>query len=55
MQSDSNNFHLTEVDLLIGNHSQAKEKLGCKAETKVDELLKIMVNSNFKKILEKRY
>lgn len=46
-----NYFRPTEVDLLIGDSSKAKLKLGWEAETKLDELVKIMVGSDFKKVL----
>ena len=39
-------FRLTEVDLLIGNPAKAKEKLGWKAKTKFEELVKIMIDSD---------
>ena len=39
----------TEVDLLIGDASKAKAKLGWAAKTGVDELVKIMLESDLKK------
>jgi len=40
---------------LIGDASKAKDKLDWQAETKLEELVKIMVTSDFKKVLEKGY
>lgn len=48
-------FRPTEVDLLIGDPSKAKDKLGWQAETKLEELVKIMVESDLKKFLKKGY
>ncbi len=39
-------FRPTEVDSLIGNAAKAEEKLGWRAETKFEELVKIMVDSD---------
>jgi len=36
--------HSTEVDLLIGDYSKAKEKLGWEPKVKCDELVKIMID-----------
>jgi GDPmannose 4,6-dehydratase len=60
---DPNYYRPTEVDLLIGDPSKAKPcppifkagKLDWQAETKLDELVKIMVESDFKKVVEKGY
>jgi GDPmannose 4,6-dehydratase len=46
---DQRYFRPTEVDMLIGNPTKAKEKLGWKPETTFKELVKIMVMSDFKK------
>jgi len=48
-------FRPTEVDLLIGDSSKAKKKLGWEAKVKFDELVKIMVKADFEKILKKGY
>ena len=40
---DPNYFRPNEVDLLIGDSTKAKEKLGWKAETKLEELIQEMV------------
>ena len=43
-------FRPTEVDLLLGNATKAKEKLGWEAKTKFTDLAKIMVKSDFELI-----
>lgn len=52
---DPNYYRPTEVDLLIGDPSKAKQKLGWEAKTKLEELVEIMVHSDFQKVLEKGY
>jgi GDPmannose 4,6-dehydratase len=42
-------FRPAEVDLLIGNYTKAKNKLGWKPETKLPELLKLMIDEKIKK------
>ncbi|MDP4188351.1 MAG: GDP-mannose 4,6-dehydratase, partial [Bacteroidota bacterium] len=37
-------------DLLIGNASKAKEKLGWEPKTKFKDLVKIMINADYTKI-----
>ncbi len=39
-------FRPTEVDLLIGDSSKAEKKLGWKAKTKFDRLVKIMIDAD---------
>jgi GDPmannose 4,6-dehydratase len=46
---DPRYFRPTEVDLLIGNPSKAKEKLNWEPKTTFKELVKIMVHSDFEK------
>ena len=48
-------FRPTEVDLLIGNPTKAKEKLGWEAKTKFSELVSLMVKTDFEKVLIKGY
>jgi GDPmannose 4,6-dehydratase len=43
---DPDYFRPTEVDLLIGNPTKAREKLGWSAKTTVEDLAKIMVQSD---------
>ena len=46
-------FRPTEVDLLIGNPEKAKKNLGWEPKTKFSSLVKIMVESDYKKIKER--
>ncbi len=48
-------YRPTEVELLIGDSSKAEKLLGWKAKTKFDELVKIMANADFEKVLRKGY
>lgn len=43
-------FRPTEVDVLLGNPGKAKEKLGWVAKTKFENLVKVMVKSDFELI-----
>ncbi len=43
-------YRPTEVELLIGNPQKAKEELDWEAKTKLKELVKIMIKSDFEKI-----
>ncbi|MFA6329454.1 MAG: GDP-mannose 4,6-dehydratase [Candidatus Micrarchaeia archaeon] len=43
-------FRPTEVDLLVGDGSKAKQKLGWQAKTKFKELIRIMVDSDLSKL-----
>ncbi|MCO6474700.1 MAG: GDP-mannose 4,6-dehydratase [Melioribacteraceae bacterium] len=52
---DPNYYRPTEADLLIGDPSKAKTKIDWQAETKIEELVEILVESDFKKVLEKGY
>ncbi|HEX9739975.1 MAG TPA: GDP-mannose 4,6-dehydratase [Ignavibacteriaceae bacterium] len=52
---DPNYYRPTEVDLLIGDASKAKKLLGWKAKTKFSDLIKIMVKSDFEKVLMRGY
>lgn len=47
---DPRYFRPTEVDLLIGNASKAKEKLGWEPKTRFKDLVKIMINADYTKI-----
>lgn len=42
-------YRPTEVDLLVGDATKAKKLLGWKAETKFEELIKIMIDADLKK------
>ena len=52
---DRNYYRPTEVDLLIGDPSKAKKKLGWQPKTKFSELVKIMIKSDFRKVLKRGY
>ena len=47
---DPRYYRPTEVEILIGDASKAKEKLGWQPKVKFEELVKIMVQADFKKI-----
>jgi len=47
---DPKYFRPTEVDLLIGDYSKAKEKLGWEPKIKFNELVKIMVQADFNRL-----
>ena len=49
VEFDERYLRPTEVDLLIGDATKAKEKLGWVAKTSFDDLVKIMVESDLKK------
>jgi GDPmannose 4,6-dehydratase len=48
-------FRLTEVDLLIGDPTKAKEILGWQSQTKLEELVKVMVKSDWEKVKRRGY
>ena len=50
---DSKYYRPSEVNLLIGDISKAKDKLSWKPKIKFKELIKIMVNAD-KKLLEEK-
>jgi len=52
---DPNYYRPTEVDLLIGDSSKAKKLLGWKAKTKFGDLVKLMVKSDFEKVMMRGY
>lgn len=52
---DKNYYRPTEVDILIGDSSKAKEKLKWQPKVKFDELVKIMIKSDFNKVLRRGY
>jgi GDPmannose 4,6-dehydratase len=49
VEVDPNYYRPTEVDLLIGDATKAKEKLGWTPKYNLDELVKEMVNSDYNK------
>ena len=55
VEVDKKYFRPTEVDLLIGDASKAKAKLGWQPEVKFEELVKMMVESDYEKIKYRGY
>ncbi len=52
---DPDYYRPTEVDLLIGNPSKAKKILGWKAETKFNNLVKLMIKADLEKVMTRGY
>jgi len=52
---DPNYYRPTEVDLLVGNATKAKEKLGWEATIKFEELIKIMVQADLETVLKRGF
>ena len=52
---DPKYYRPTEVDSLIGNAHKAKNKLGWEAKINLEELVDLMVESDFKKIKKRGY
>ena len=50
IEVDPRYYRPTEVDILIGDVSKAKKELGWQSKVKFEELVKIMVKADFKKI-----
>lgn len=48
-------FRPTEVDILIGDASKAREKLGWSAKVKFDELARMMAISDYEKVLKRGF
>lgn len=55
VEVDRGYYRPTEVDLLIGDASKAKRKLGWKPKVKFKELVKIMTDSDFRKVMKRGY
>jgi len=55
VEVDPNYYRPTEVDLLIGNPKKANTELGWKAETRFEDLVKLMIKSDLDKILKRGY
>jgi len=53
--TDPNYYRPTEVDILIGNAAKAEAKLGWKARTKFEDLVKLMIKSDMDKVLVRGY
>tara|TARA_A100001011_G_scaffold394599_1_gene487376 strand:+ start:97 stop:1143 length:1047 start_codon:yes stop_codon:yes gene_type:complete len=52
---DPSYFRPTEVDILLGDSTKANKELGWKPKTKFNELVKIMVETDFKKIKKRQF
>ncbi|MDI6803869.1 MAG: GDP-mannose 4,6-dehydratase [Bacteroidota bacterium] len=48
-------YRPTEVDLLIGDASKAKQLLGWEAKVKFEELVKLMVKADYEKVVKRGY
>jgi len=48
VEIDANYFRPAEVDLLIGDYSKAKQKLGWQPKTTFNELVKLMVDADIR-------
>ncbi len=55
IEIDARYFRPTEVDILMGDASKAKEKLGWEAKVGFEELVKMMVEGDLKNIFERAY
>jgi GDPmannose 4,6-dehydratase len=55
VEIDKNYYRPTEVDVLIGDSSKAKEKLGWQSKVKFTELVKIMIKSDFQKVIKRGF
>ncbi len=55
IEVDPRYFRPTEVDLLLGDPSKAGEKLGWKAKTSFEELVKEMVAADIERFLKEKY
>jgi len=54
VQIDPHYFRPAEVDLLVGDSSKARKKLGWEAKTKFNELVKLMVDEDVRRLREHR-
>ena len=52
---DKKYFRPTEVDLLVGDPSKAQKELGWEAKTDLENLVDLMVRSDFEKIKERGF
>ncbi|MFC2133396.1 GDP-mannose 4,6-dehydratase [Bacteroidota bacterium] len=55
VEVSSGYYRPTEVDILIGDYSKAKEKLGWEPKTKFEDLIKMMTKADFEQILRRGY
>jgi len=52
---DPNYYRPTEVDLLIGDAAKAEEEIGWKAETKFEDIIRLMIKSDMEKVLKRGF
>ncbi|MDD2340094.1 MAG: GDP-mannose 4,6-dehydratase, partial [Methanosarcina sp.] len=52
VEVDPGYYRPTEVELLIGDSSKARKKLGWKPKVRLEELVKIMVKSDEEEVLK---
>jgi len=55
VEIDPNYYRPTEVDLLIGDAAKAEKEIGWKAETKFEELVRLMIKSDMEKVLKRGF
>ena len=55
VEVDPRYFRPTEVDILVGDYSKAKEKLGWFPRTKFKDLVKMMVDHDLKLAILEKY
>jgi GDPmannose 4,6-dehydratase len=55
VEIDPNYYRPTEVELLVGDATKAKKKLGWSAKTKFADLVKMMVKADFEKVKKRGY
>ena len=55
VEINPNYYRPTEVDILIGDPSKAKSLLGWNPKIKFNELVKLMIESDFKKVLKRGF
>jgi GDPmannose 4,6-dehydratase len=55
VEVDKGYYRPTEVDILIGNAGKAAKKLGWKPKVKFAELVRIMAEADFRKVLKRGY
>ena len=55
VEVDPNYYRPTEVELLIGDPSKAEKQLGWKAETKFEELVRLMIKADMEKVLRRGF
>lgn len=55
VKMDSRYYRPTEVEQLLGNPAKAKQKLGWEPKVKFEELVKIMIDADWKSVKKKGY